>query len=329
MANFIPDSIDFNLYARETEAKTLVRPASAWHDDLSARLRAKPSERSVHLPWPKTRDNFAFRRAEVTAWVGGNGNGKSLMLGQLALSLIGQGEKVCIASFEMKPVVTLQRMARQFCGMNPISPEFQSSQGIAELEHLYRDFFEWTDKGLWLYDQAGTADADTVIGMVRYCAKELKIGHIVIDNLAKCVRGEDDYNAQKSFVEELAAIARDHNIHVHLAHHLKKLSKEGETPDKNDSKGSGAITDTVDNVFMVFRNKLKEDDVKLKGSMSTKKGEPDQYLLCRKQRNYEGSGEGEPSIGLWFHRDAQQYVAEAGDPPMFFPNWPHVASPTF
>lgn len=327
MANFIPDTIDFNMYARETEAKTLVRPASAWHADLTARLHVKPSEQSMHLPWPKTNESFAFRRAEVTAWIGGNGNGKSLILGQLALSLIGQGEKVCIASFEMKPVVTLQRMARQFCGMNPFSPEFQCHEGITELERLYQDFFEWTNKGLWLYDQAGTADADTVIGMTRYCAKELKIGHIVIDNLAKCVSGEDDYNGQKLFVEELAAIARDYNIHVHLAHHLKKLAKEGDTPDKNDSKGSGAITDCVDNVFMVFRNKGKEDDVKLHGSLAKRKPEPDQYLLCRKQRNYEGSGDGEPSIGLWFHRDAQQYVAEAGDKPMFFPNFPHVVSP--
>lgn len=326
MAEIFDDSIDFSLYLRETDSQTKVKPASAWHDSLNARLRSKSAEKLVFLPWEKTRDNFAFRRGEVTLWSGQNGHGKSLMLSQLSLSLMGQDERVCIASFEMKPVTTLQRMARMFCGMNPFSPEFQGDDGIAALEALYTDFFSWTDSRLWIYDQMGTADADTVIGMVRYCAKELKVGHIVIDNLAKCVRGEDDYNGQKSFVDELTAVARDHSVHIHLAHHLKKPANEGAVPDKHDNKGSGSITDQVDNVFMVWRNKLKEDDVKANGMSAKKKAEPDQYLLCRKQRNFEGSGEGEPSIKLWFHRDAQQYLGDDHASPQFFPNYPHYQS---
>jgi len=173
----------------------------------------------------------------------------------------------------------------------------------------------------------GTANSETVIGMVRYCAKVLNVNHIFIDNLAKCVKGEDDYNGQKSFVDELTAVARDYNIHIHLVHHLKKPVNEYAIPDKHDNKGSGSVTDQVDNVMLVFRNKTKEDDVKAHGSFGKNNGEPDHYLLCRKQRNYEGSGEGEPTIKLWFHRDAQQYIAEAGDLPQWFPAWPHVATP--
>jgi twinkle protein len=94
-------------------------------------------------------------------------------------------------------------------------------------------------------------------------------------------------------------------------------------PDKHDNKGSGSITDQVDNVFMVWRNKAKEDDVKLNGAASKKAKDPDHYLLCRKQRNYEGSGDGEPTIMLWFHREAQQYLADDGVSPQFFVNYPH------
>jgi twinkle protein len=97
-------------------------------------------------------------------------------------------------------------------------------------------------------------------------------------------------------------------------------------PDKHDNKGSGAITDQVDNVMLIWRNKVKEEDIKNNGSFGKNSADPDQYLLCRKQRNYEGSEEGEPTIKLWFHRDAQQYISNAGDAPMWFPNWPHVAS---
>ena len=75
--------------------------------------------------------------------------------------------------------------------------------------------------------------------MARYCAKELGIKHVFIDSLMKCVRGEDDFNGQKDFVDELCSLARDNQIHIHLVHHIRKLSSEAETPDKTDVKGSG------------------------------------------------------------------------------------------
>jgi twinkle protein len=323
VAEFLTDDIDFSLFMRETDAQAHVKPASAWFAELKERLHTKRTERQTYLPWPKVNDSFAFRDGEVTLWSGQNGHGKSLMTSQVALSLVGQGERVCVASFEMKPVVTLQRMVRSFSGFNPFSEEFQGEEGIAAIESLYEDFHAFTEKRLWLYDQMGTADAGRVSGMVRYCAKELGIKHVFVDNLAKCVKGEDDYNGQKAFVDELTAVARDYACHVHLVHHLKKPANENAVPDKHDNKGSGSITDQVDNVFMVWRNKAKEDDMKVNGAMAKKASEPDHYLLCRKQRNYEGSGEGEPTIKLWFNRDAQQYIAEAGDPPLYFPNWPH------
>ena len=320
---FLSDTIDFSLYMRETDAQARVKPASAWMADLSARLHSKKKERQTFLPWPKTVDNFAFRDGEVSLWSGQNGHGKSLMTSQVALSLVGQGERVCVASFEMKPVVTLQRMARMYSGFNPFSLEFQGAEGVALILQLYEEFAGFTDGRMWLYDQMGTAEANKVIGMVRYCAKELGIKHVFVDNLAKCVKGEDDFNGQKVFVDELTAVARDYAVHIHLVHHLRKPANENAVPDKHDNKGSGSITDQVDNVFMVWRNKAKEDDVKVNGAMAKKSTEPDHYLLCRKQRNYEGSGEGEPSIKLWFNRETQQYIAEQGDPAMFFPNWPH------
>ncbi len=319
----IPDTIDFKLYLKETDAQTKVKGASDYIYIIKERLRNKKNEHVDFLPWPKTKDNFAFRRGEVTLWAGQNGHGKSLMTGEVALSLLGQGAKVCVASFEMKPETTLQRMARQWIGMNPHSQEFDEEAGIQALEDLYDQFDGWTKDKLWLYDQRGTANSDDVIGMCRYCAKELGITHIFVDNLAKCVKHEDDYNGQKIFVDELTSVARDYAVHIHLVHHLKKPANENAVPDKHDNKGSGAITDQVDNVMLIWRNKVKEDDIKANGSYASKKDDPDHYLLCRKQRNYDGSGEGEPTIKLWFHRDAQQYIEAPNLDPLVFFNWPH------
>jgi len=321
MANIIDDTLDFTFYLKETDSLTKIKKASDYIDLVKQKFRLKKTAQ-IYLPWYKTVDNFAFRPGEVTLWSGQNGHGKSLLTSQIALSLMGQNQKVCIASFEMKPATTLQRMGRMWLGINP----YEISDDLKKLDDLHDQFGEWTDDKLWLYDQIGTANQEIVIGMVRYCAKELKIQHVFIDNLAKCVKNEDDFNGQKSFIDELTSVARDYQIHIHVVHHLRKPSNENAVPDKHDNKGSGSITDQVDNVMMVFRNKAKEDDIKNNGKFAKTLEDPDQYLLCRKQRNFEGSGEGEPSIKLWFHRDSQQYLGESGEQPMFFCNWPHVAS---
>ena len=326
MAEIFTDEIDFAQYLQETDAMTKVRPASDFVGAAKQRLRIQAKVKRVYLPWPKCNASFEFRRGEVTVWAGQNGHGKTDVTTEVALSLVGQDEKVCVASFEMRPVTTIGRMVRMFNMTNPFSPEFQNDEAIDILDDLYDQFGEWTDGRLWLYDQTGTAHAETVLGMVKYCAKEIGITHIFIDSLMKCVKGEDDYNGQKAFVDQLCAIAKDADVHIHLVHHLKKPPKEGDTPDKHDTKGSGSITDQIDNLFMVWRNKPKEDDLRSKGAKSNKLTEPDCYLFCRKQRNYEGSADGEPIISLWRHPDAGQFVAEQGGYPLFFPSYPHVQS---
>ena len=265
----LTDEINFDVYLRETDAKTNVKPAALWLADLIERLRKPDHTKRVFLPWEQARDVFNFRPGEVSLWAGQNGHGKTQVVSQVALSLMGQGEKVVIASFEMKPATTMQRLARMFVGANPFSPEFQGRDGVEAISELYRDLAEWTNNRLWIYDQQGTVSADKVIGMARYCAKELGVTHIIIDSLMKCVRGEDDYNGQKEFVDELTALARDNQVHVHLIHHTRKPVNEHHIPDKYDNKGSGAITDLVDNVMMVWRNKAKEDDVKAKAVNSS------------------------------------------------------------
>lgn len=326
MAEFLDDDIDFAAYLKDTDAKTKVKPAADFVQDAKDQLRALVNSKRNYLPWPKCNESFEFRRGELTVWAGQNGHGKTDITTQVVLSLIGQDEKVCVASFEMKPVTTIGRMARMFAMTNPFSPEYQDGGGLDMLDALYDDFGGWTTDRLWLYDQTGTAHPETVLGMVKYCAKELGITHVFIDSLMKCVKAEDDYNGQKEFVDQLMAIAKDFDIHVHLVHHLKKPAKEGDRPDKHDTKGSGSITDQIDNLFMVWRNKPKEDAARALGSQSNKQTEPDCMLYCKKQRNYRGNGDGEPSISLWRNRDAGQFVAEPWDSAQFFVNYPHIES---
>ena len=326
---FTPDDIDFSLYMRETDVQAKVKPASAYLQTLKDNLRRKHNEVKIRLPWECAKDDFAFRPGEVTVWAGQSGHGKSQITAQVALSLMAQDQKVIFASFELKPDVNLERLSRMFIGMNPFSPEFQGKDGVEAVDDLYEQFITATKGKLYFYDHKGSIEGEKIVAMARFCAKEKGIHHIIIDNLAKCIRHEDDYNGQKAFVDDMTLVAQDYNVHIHLVHHLKKPPKETERPDKSDVKGSGSIVDQPDNLFLVWRNKGKEDERKEipRESDRKKRQEPDQLLLCKKQRNHNGVGEGEPTLFLWYHRDSGQYLDQEGQRPRMFVNpWPHNPS---
>ena len=116
---FNADMIDFSLYERETDASQKVKDASVWVQELIDRIRVPVYSPRVVMPWRKTHNLIQFRPGEVTLWGGANGQGKSLVTGQVALGLCAQGLRVCVASFEMKPIKTLERMGRQWSGENP------------------------------------------------------------------------------------------------------------------------------------------------------------------------------------------------------------------
>jgi len=67
--------------------------------------------------------------------------------------------------------------------------------------------------------------------------------------------------------------------------------------------------------MLVWRNKPKEDDKRNAGQFGKKQDEPDSILFCRKQRHFEGNGDGEPAIGLWLHKDSGQFVESSGITP--------------
>jgi twinkle protein len=306
-----PDQVDFEKYLKASDFGQKVRDAEGFLEEVRDDFINPKEEPQQTMPWTKTHQGFGFRPGEVTLYAGGNGGGKSMITGQIALSLIKQGQKVMIASFEMKPKRTLTRMLRQFAGEDIYNPMYVNKQ--KHLLELVDRLQLFSYNKLWLYDQQGTVTAQQVIAVSRYSAVELGCTHIFIDSLMKCVSGEDDYNAQKSFVDELTAMARDHNVHVHLIHHIRKLQSEEIQPNKNDIKGSGAISDQVDNVLMVWRNKKKEHQAQT-GPVDAMI--PDAMLMCEKQRN----GEAEDWYSLWYHKASQQFVEYADGVPMSFDN---------
>ena len=289
--NVINDDIDFSEYMQETENHK-IRSACDFLPETIAAFYPPPDTSKPPKPlWEKANGKIAFRPGEVSLWAGINGHGKSMMLSQVALDLLIQNQKILILSFEMKPARQMQRMSRQ-----------AYARDVPPVEFL-RQFHQWTDGKLWMYDHTGAVHWQQVLAVCRYASEKFGITHFIIDSMMKCVKGDDDYNAQKDFVNELCGFAQARLAHVHLVHHVRKGESEDKTPGKFDIKGAGAITDQVDNVFTVWRNKRAERE---------QSGDPTAILKCDKQRN----GEWEGMLGFWFHPDSMQYLEKIGGMPI-------------
>lgn len=277
------------------------------------------------LPWGKYEKHFRFRPAEVTIWAGYNSSGKSMLINFIMVTLGMMNEKCLIASLEMKKGKIMHRLMRQAnSGKNP-SDEYAG---------IVRDYLA---KSIWMVNKQGSIKPDELMKKLGYAVARYGVTHLVIDPLAKCGMREDDYSAQKLFVEDMTDFAHEHDVHVHIVMHTRKGESESSRPDKMDIKGSGGMTDMTDNAFIMFKNVKKKElldminndgyDISSLEDEKKKKAEkilsqPDFYLGCVKQRN----GEWEGTIKLWFHENTLQFVNEANGLPINFVNYSKLES---
>lgn len=298
--DLIPDEIDFEKYMDEAQTdRAKVKPASDFCAAVVDRFHGQSTASSWQsMGWNKTRDCFDLRPGEVTIWAGINGHGKTTFLSHVMLNVMADSNaKVCLASLEMKPAVSMAKMARQAVATG--NPSVRAIQAFAK----------WTDGRLWIYDHVGKVAPKRMVALAMYVRQELGIQHLVIDSLMKCGLGTDDYTAQKDFVDSLCAVAMDTGLHIHLVCHMRKGESERNTPDKFDVKGAGEITDMVDNVVVVWKN------VRKKGPKPEGDDAPDAYIRVAKQRHYEW----EDSWAFWFDKATQQYLETSHARPTYVP----------
>lgn len=275
-----------------------LKPASSYLGAVLHEFYPAPNvPRGLATPWTKVGDRLRFRPGETTVWFGFNGHGKSLVLNHLIAAGLQRGEKFCVASMEMLPARTLQRLVRQLTGIRQPTSDY-----ITHCLNVVGD-------KIWVFDLLGTAKTERMLEVFAYAARRYQIGHFIVDSLSKCGLAEDDYNGQKALVERLVDFAHEYNIHVHLVNHARKGADERNPPGKMDVKGTGAITDLADNVIGVWRNKNKEElrarrDAEGEPFEAADAEKPDAALFVSKQRHGDWEGE----VWLWFHADSQQYL---------------------
>lgn len=228
----------------------------------------------IELPFDKTVYDFKVRLGEVSLVTGYSGHGKSAWLNFVMLHLM-KHEKSMIASFEMLPKATLGRMCQQTGEANP------------NYEYI-KDFLGQLEHKLYLYDPEGETSSSKVLEVIYYAAEKLNVKLMVIDSLMKCGINEDDLNGQKAFANKIAVAARDLGIHIFLVAHSRKTADEHGRASKFDVAGSANLTNLVDNVFSVHRNKAREEEALNSGLNSDIMNQPPCTVYLLKQRHGRG-----------------------------------------
>ncbi|UBB12380.1 MULTISPECIES: toprim domain-containing protein [Pantoea] len=258
-------------------------------------------------PWEMLNHNFAFRDAELTIVNGVNGHGKTEVVGHMVLEAMRQGVRACVASLELKPGGLLKRLTRQAtCLKLPPALEIEAA-------------FNFYDDRLWLFGLTGTAKADRLLEIFEYANRRYGIQLFIIDSLMKCGIGEDDYNSQKAFVDAICDFKNRTNSHVIMVTHSRKAESEEKPTGKMDVKGTSAITDLTDNLFIIWRNKVRERALQKQHAgehLSDKEqaalSSPASVLMLEKQRNGEGW---EGGIPLYLHEQSHQFLMMEGATP--------------
>ena len=281
---------DFKNYKAQKQ-RQLIKPASAFLEQAKILLEQGISHTGDKMPWERTHDKFRFREGEVTIWSGINGNGKSQVMGQVAMWLT-KTTSVLIASMEMKGEITVARMCRQGYG------------GAKPTAEFYQRFKDETDLKLWIYDATDTVESDDILAMIDWSAEQKGVKHIMIDSLMMCGVNQDDNETQKNFVGRLTTKAKQHNIHIHLVTHCRKspAGMKNYVPGKFDIAGSSTISNLAFNIIIIHLNEEKQ--LARDRNEATDFRDPDGFMHIAKQRNGEFTG----NWGFWYETESLQWT---------------------
>jgi twinkle protein len=233
---------------------------------------------------------FEFRPGELTVWTGFNGHGKSLLLSQVQLGLMSQGQRFCVFSGEMTPDYLLKRLTKQATGLD--RPTLEYIEAV----------FSWLSDRCFIFNHVGSATVKRLLEVFTYAKKRYGVSHVVIDSLMMTDVPEDGagaMTAQKEAIRSLCDFAKRTGVHVHLVAHPRKGKDESAGPGKMDVAGSAHITNGADNVFTVWRAQKDESE-------PDDTDKPDAKLELKKQRNGDVQNY---SQWLWFNKGAMQFRA--------------------
>lgn len=240
---------------------------------------AAPRERIVSFNYPPCMVNLqemtdGMHLGEVIYHVAGTGVGKSTGLREIQHHLLEQGVKIGILNFEdtireAKLGLMSIRASRRL-NLETI-PDVEDTVALdaydARMFELHASIF---GGGLVeLFDpQSAEWSMKAILGYVRYCAKALDCKVIFIDPISFIAAGislsDDERRVLDKIAGDLARMCKELNIHIQIAHHLKRTQgvphEEGAPTSLNELRSSGALANFAMGVIGHERNNQANGD---------------------------------------------------------------------
>lgn len=253
-----------------------------------------------------------FALGELSVWSGSNASAKSTFLNQMAIESINQGYKVAIYSGELIPSRLLKWITMQCVGKSNMS--YDSKNNYYYVDKYTKEIVkEWLNGKLFIYNNELGNKANNIITQLKQCIKKNKINVLILDNLMSMDLknfGDNKYETQSLLVQQLSALAKELNIHIHFVCHPRKATSFLR---KEDIAGTGDLTNIADNVYIMHR--VNEDFRVRTKEMFKWKEDSDIYKFTNvleicKNREY---GWQDYFIGMYFEFESKRLLNEPNE----------------
>lgn len=221
----------------------------------------------VLYPWSDINDlTYGIRKGELVTVTAGSGLGKSQFVREIAYHILQQtGDNVGLMFLEE----SVQKTARSLMSLaidKPIHlPDVVASE--AELRKAY-DLTVGSGK-VYMFDHFGSLGIDNVVARVKYMAKGLECGYVMLDHISMLVSdgaNADERKAIDEVMTKLRTLVQETNISLICVSHLRrpegKGHEDGASTSLSQLRGSASIAQLSDMVIGLERNGQHEDPIK-------------------------------------------------------------------
>ena len=221
---------------------------------------SKPMEKAeVDYPYAGLNKlTYGIRKGELVMVTAGSGLGKSQFLREIVWHILKHTDDNIGMMFLEEGVRKTARSLMSLAINKPIHlPDVEVSE--AELKYAFDDTLG-TNR-LFLFDHFGSSSLDNIINRVRYMAKGLNCGFVVLDHISIIVSGGDvgdERKALDSIMTRLRMLVQETGISLICVSHLKRPESKGHEEGASTSlaqlRGSGSIAQLSDIVIGLERN---------------------------------------------------------------------------
>lgn len=263
----LPGDVEACIYKAQAWRPRGIINAADTPEDVLAPKADDACAWSYAWPWLALQDKLGpMLPGHVIYHVSGTGVGKTTALAEVEHHLAGLGCKVGLMNFEdARRDVKLRLMGIEVSDRLDLTP-----RPDADMTAIHDKLF--SSRMIELFDPS-TAEwtVEAILGYVRYMAKALDCRIIVIDPLSFIVAGMpgeiDERRALDKVSMQLAALAKELAICLHISHHLTRPEgighEEGAAISLKEVRGSGGIAFFATAVVGHERNLQAEGDAYL------------------------------------------------------------------